>query len=150
MLSNLIDFNRYCNATFLFERKWQFLLLLCHFLSFVIERQYYNFLFSTLLLFPYVANNVSINSNIIVKTKPNMILSHEWDCYIIVNKGKTFLTRLEKHRFARTIVTVLFASASFSLIEMSTIMLRMIPISAKDISMKTSLKIVNRNQVRLA
>jgi hypothetical protein len=45
---------------------------------------------------------------------------------------------------------VLFASASFSLIEMSTIMLRMIPISAKDISMKTSLKIVNRNQVRLA
>ena len=99
---------------------------------------------------PVFANNVSINSNIIVKTKPNMILPHEWDCNIIVNKGKTFLTRLEKHRFARTIVTVLFASASFSLIEMSTIMLRMIPISAKDISMKTSLKIVDHNQVGLA
>jgi hypothetical protein len=45
---------------------------------------------------------------------------------------------LAKHKFANTIVTVLFDNDSFSLIEIKTVKLSTSPKSANDISMKTS------------
>jgi len=53
-------------------------------------------------------------------------------------KTKNQLTKFAKHKFANTIVTVLFDRASFSFMEIKTVRFKMIPNSARAISMKTS------------